>query len=156
MSVNIAHLSELLKGARTLELPFERPLVVLDTNVLLDILLFEDPNVQLIHFALQSGKIAAVGHFDSFYELADVISRPIFNLTESQQNKILQSWVQLHYLYRLELPAESYCKDQDDDKFFNLAKAVGAKFLLSKDKKVLKAKGKAKRFGCLVIKPNDF
>ena len=53
-------------------------------------------------------------------------------------------------------PGDDDPKDPDDDKFFNLAKASGASWLISKDKKVLKARGKAKRFGCALIKPENF
>lgn len=155
MSVDTEHLSQLLTRARIIELPAECPLVILDTNVLLDILLFKDAKVRMIREALQKGQLIAVGHFDSFYEFADVLARPLFKLTADELNKLLHSWIRIHRLYPHELKTESFCRDRDDDKFFNLAKAVGAKFLISKDKKVLKAKGKAKQFGCLVINPEQ-
>ena len=124
-------------------------------NVVLDILLFADKNTESIQKSLASGQLLALGHYDTLYEFADVISRSQFKLTESQIKEKLHAWIKLHWLIKEPLPTEGYCKDHDDDKFFNLAHLCSAQYLISKDKKVLKAKGKAKRFGCIVIKPEN-
>lgn len=142
-----------LEGARFIERPLSVPSCVLDTNVVLDILLFADKNTESIQKSLASGQLLALGHYDTLYEFADVISRSQFKLTESQIKEKLHAWVKLHWIIKEALPTEGYCKDHDDDKFFNLARLCSARYLISKDKKVLKAKGKAKRFGCAVIKP---
>jgi len=144
-----------LKGARFIERPLRATSCVLDTNVVLDILLFADKNTESIQKSLASGQLLALGHYDTLYEFADVISRSQFKLTESQIKEKLHAWIKLHWLIKEPLPTEGYCKDHDDDKFFNLAHLCSAQYLISKDKKVLKAKGKAKRFGCIVIKPEN-
>lgn len=144
-----------LEGARFIERPLNAPSCVLDTNVVLDILLFADKKTEPIRQLLSSGKLLALGHYDTFYEFADVISRSQFKLTDSQIKEKLHAWVNLHWIIKEALPTEVYCKDHDDDKFFNLARLCSARYLISKDKKVLKAKGKAKRFGCAVIKPEN-
>lgn len=156
MSVNEEELLELFKGARELRRPLSVPLCVIDTNVLLDLLYFADSNCGNLKKSLDSRSIQAVGHYDTFYEFADVISREQFQLNDIEKDKLLQSWLNLHAILAEPLEKESFCKDPDDDKFFNLAKASGVSWLISKDKKVLKARGKAKRFGCALIKPENF
>ncbi len=155
MSPQKIDLINYLEGARFIERPLSVPSCVLDTNVVLDILLFADKNAESIQQLLASGQLLALGHYDTLYEFADVISRPQFKLTESQINEKLHAWIKLHWLINEPLPTEGYCKDHDDDKFFNLAHLCSAQYLISKDKKGLKAKGKAKRFGCTVIKPEN-
>ena len=155
MSVNEEELLELFKGARELRRPLSVPLCVIDTNVLLDLLYFADSNCGNLKKSLDSRSIQAVGHYDTFYEFADVISRAQFKLDAKNINELLNEWVSLHTIVTETLPTNHYCKDTDDDKFFNLACITGAKYLFSKDKKVLKAKGKAKRFNCLVLKPEN-
>lgn len=155
MSPRKIDLINYLKGARFIERPLSAPSCVLDTNVVLDILLFADKNTEPIQKSLASGQLLALGHYDTLYEFADVISRSQFKLTESQIKEKLHAWIKLHWLIKEPLPTEGYCKDHDDDKFFNLARLCSARYLISKDKKVLKAKGKAKRFGCIVIKPEN-
>lgn len=156
MSVNEEELHELLKGARELRRPLSVPLCVIDTNVLLDLFYFEDCNCGNLKKSLDSRSIQAVGHYDTFYEFADVISRTQFQLNDIEKKKLLQDWINLHAILDEPLEKESFCKDPDDNKFFNLAKACSASWLISKDKKVLKARGKAKRFGCVLIKPENF
>lgn len=155
MSPQKIDLINYLEGARFIERPLSVPSCVLDTNVVLDILLFADKNAESIQQLLASGQLLALGHYDTLYEFADVISRSQFKLTESQIKEKLHAWIKLHWLINEPLPTEGYCKDHDDDKFFNLARLCSARYLISKDKKVLKAKGKAKRFGCIVTKPEN-
>ncbi len=156
MSVDEKLLSNLLKGASVLRRPLSVPLCVIDTNVALDLLYFSDSNSAVLLKSLQSQATKAVGHYDTFYEFADVISRSQFKLSDEDKSALLMRWLGIHEILDEPLAKEHYCKDTDDDKFFNLAKACGASFLISKDKKVLKAKSKAKRFGCAVIKPENF
>lgn len=156
MSVDENHLRELLKGARLLRRPLSVPACVIDTNVVLDLLYFSDPKSESLEKALQSRSIIAVGHYDTLYEFCDVIARAQFKLSEEEQEELIGRWLSLHEILDEPLHDCAFCKDPDDDKFFNLAQGCSAAFLISKDKKVLKARGKAKRFGCAVIKPENF
>lgn len=156
MLIDTEALKAKLEGARAFERPLSVPVCVLDTNIILDIFYFKDPKVQTLTQAIEEGKIVPVGHFDTFAELADVISRSQFHLTESEQDDLLDHWVRAHLLILDPLEKKSFCKDPDDDKFFNLACLAKAAYLISKDKKVLKARGKLKTCGCSVILPEKF
>ena len=149
-------LQEIFDSARQEALSFDAPVCILDTNIVLDLLLFQDQSVSLLRQYIENGGLQPVGHYETFYELADVITRTQFKLSESEQKEILQKWLEIHLVYPKPLETEPYCKDHDDDKFFNLARAVQASYLFSKDKKVLKARSKAKRFGCVVRNTKDF
>ena len=120
MSPRKIDLINYLKGARFIERPLRAPSCVLDTNVVLDILLFADKNTESIQKSLASGQLLALGHYDTLYEFADVISRSQFKLTESQIKEKLHAWIKLHWLIKEPLPTEGYCKDKRDDKFFSL------------------------------------
>ena len=156
MSVNADLLKQIIQRAPTMgHLDPGANLCIIDTNIALDLLLFHDKKSQFLFDLLKRDELIAVGHFDTFYEFADVICRAQFILDPETINELLNEWVSLHTIVTETLPTNHYCKDTDDDKFFNLACVTGAKYLLSKDKKVLKAKGKAKRFNCLVLKPEN-
>lgn len=156
MLINTEALKSKLEGARVFERPLSVSVCVLDTNIILDLFLFKDAKVQPLALAIHDGKILPVGHFDTFAELADVISRSQFHLTQKEQDEVLDLWVRSHLLIQDPLEKKIFCKDPDDDKFFNLACLAKAAYLISKDKKVLKARGKLKPFGCCVIPPEKF
>ena len=156
MLINTEALKSKLEGARVFERPLSVPVCVLDTNIILDIFYFKDPKLQTLTQAIEEGKIVPIGHFDTFAELADVISRSQSNLTQKEQDEVLDHWVRAHLLISDSLEKKSFCKDPDDDKFFNLACLAKAAYLISKDKKVLKARGKLKTCGCCVILPEKF
>ena len=80
----------------------------------------------------------------------------MFRLTPEEQDALLMRWLKTAEIVTEPLSNTRFCKDTDDDKFFELAVMSGARFLVSKDKKVLKARGKAKKFGIEVMRRDDF
>lgn len=97
-----------------------------------------------------------VGHFDTLLELADVLSRPHFRFDDTDRQRTLERWLRFTTILDDTLSEDSFCRDPDDDKFFALAQAANATYLFSKDKKVLRARTKARRFGCQVLSPWQF
>ncbi len=117
-----------------------KPVVVLDTNILLDILVFDDQRAHPLRSALSEKKIDAVATTKTIEELVDVISRPQFSLSPEQQKEIhiqWQSWSRLFDDASLAI-APWKCKDRDDQVFINLAYSLKPAILISKDKLVLK------------------
>lgn len=147
---------------QTPQIPFEAScshisiFCVLDTNVLMDLWVFKDRKVSPIAKALEDGSIQLIGHAETFCELADVLSRKMFNLSDDEHKNILNLWIKNSQIINAPLPEERFCRDGDDDKFFALARLSQAMYLVSKDKKVLKARGKAKKFGTQVVKVEEF
>ena len=132
------------------------PLIVPDTNVLMDMWVFENPvSMQLLQM-IRSGKIQAARSRETLEELADVLSRLAFSRSEQQQEQILREWLSLS----IDIPDPSpsagvFCKDPDDRKFIALALCSRATILVSRDKAVLKAGRKAKTLGLAILTPED-
>lgn len=114
-------------------------IVVLDTNVLLDVFVFNDFRTIHLKEALINGKLTALATPKTIAELSDVISRPLFALDESAQANILLQWSSLARI----LPDESLqsspwkCRDSDDQVFLDLAYTSKPCTLISKDNEVL-------------------
>lgn len=126
--------------------------VVLDTNVLLDLFVFNDFRTIYLKQVLQDGDIDAVATTKTLEEFADVISRPIFALDSSNQAKILTLWRSLsRVIDDQSLPAAPWqCEDPDDQIFLNLAYAVKPAVLISKDNALLKLATKASKENILI------
>ncbi len=117
-----------------------KPTVILDTNILLDIFVFDDQRAHPLRAALSNQELDALVTEDTLDELMDVISRPQFSLDKQKQAEILlqwQSWSRLVKQSDLQV-APWKCKDRDDQVFINLAFSFKPSTLISKDKLVLK------------------
>ena len=71
MAVDREKLLHLLEGARTFGRTLSGRYCVLDTNIVLDILLFKDSKVQPLLDAIAADNILPIGHLDTFFEFAD-------------------------------------------------------------------------------------
>ncbi len=124
-----------------------KPVVVLDTNILLDILVFDDERAHPLRAALANQELDAVATKNTIEEFADVISRPQFDLDEETQKETIlqwQSWSRV--IDDLDLQVAPWkCKDRDDQVFINLAFTLKPSTLISKDKLVLKIAKRAQK-----------
>ncbi len=137
-------------GART------KPVVVLDTNVLLDLWFWDDPAARPLKAALEAGRFWAVRSDDTVDEFADVLRRSRFALSVATQCDVLQRWHEASVGVTLPEAAPAvFCRDPDDVKFLTLARHVAADLLVTKDKKVLKAGRKLRKLGTAVLTPLD-
>ena len=126
-----------------------KPRLVLDTNVILDLLVFKDPSAEPIRLLLDANQVDAVRSEASILELIDVIQRPAFKLSREEQEMILQAWERSTRLLEngaLE-PAPFTCRDLDDQVFINMAYSLRPSLLLSKDLRVLELRRTAMRYG---------
>ena len=113
--------------------------VVLDTNILLDIFVFNDERAINLKQAIMDGTIPAVASQKTLFEFADVISRPLFRLDEVTQSAILNQWrslAQQHDDSNL-ATAPWKCQDPDDQIFLDLAYQLRPAILISKDNALL-------------------
>lgn len=131
--------------------------IVLDTNVLLDILVFDDERAHPLRAALENAQFKAVATSKTIDEFMDVISRDQFQLTIEQQAEILNQWRAWSSLIDDEslAPAPWKCKDRDDQVFINLAFTLKPSTLISKDKQVLKIAKRAQKEGILITADHD-
>ena len=119
--------------------------VVFDTNVLLDIFVFNDFRAIHLKQALIEKGVDALATPKTIDEFADVMSRPLFSLDRIAQENILRQWRTLARI----LPDESLitapwqCQDPDDQVFINLAFTAKPSILISKDNEILKLSNRA-------------
>ncbi|WP_090130217.1 putative toxin-antitoxin system toxin component, PIN family [Limnohabitans sp. Rim11] len=113
---------------------------VIDTNIVLDLWLFEDPATVPLRAALQSGLIAHLATSSMRDELERVLTYPhiIKRMAKSklQAQDILNRFDEHHLLAEPAVKAPCTCKDPDDQKFIDLAVAHAVP-LLSKDAAIL-------------------
>ena len=148
--------------------PAERlPRVVLDSNVWIDILVFDDPLARPIAHALAERRIEAIIDARCLGELARVLDYPQFERFAVDKHAALaqvEGWALL-----IAPPDDAVspcvdaavrlpqCRDRDDQKFLELAHRAGAHWLVSKDKELLRmAKRIARDFGFSIGLPAAF
>jgi len=135
--------------------------LVLDTNVVLDWLLFEDPAAQLLSAAIQERRVSLVVHAHALEELQRVLQYPRFALDADRRQQIFLQYEQVADLFTATVagdalpPAFPRCRDPDDDPFVALAYLVGADALVSKDRRVLGMRKRLRKFGLAVLTPRQ-
>ena len=119
--------------------------VVLDTNILLDIFVFNDERALHLKKALFDKTTHFLASQKTIEEFADVISRPIFKLDEQTQAAILAQWQSIAKQQDDSnlAPAPWTCQDPDDQIFLDLAYRLKPTILISKDNAVLQIASRA-------------
>ncbi|MBL8382514.1 MAG: putative toxin-antitoxin system toxin component, PIN family [Burkholderiales bacterium] len=119
-------------------------LVVLDTNVWLDLLVFQDATAAPLGAALADGRLGATMDDQARDELERVLAYPLgrFSLDAAGRRRALARAGELSRRFErdagaaapADLPA---CRDRDDQPFLELARDAGAAWLVSKDRDLL-------------------
>jgi putative PIN family toxin of toxin-antitoxin system len=113
--------------------------VVLDTNILLDIFVFNDERALQLKEALFDKTTQFLASQKIIEEFADVISRPLFKLDKQTQTAILTQWQSIAEQQDDSNLASApwQCQDPDDQIFLDLAYQLRPTILISKDNAVL-------------------
>ncbi|KHK51673.1 membrane protein [Ralstonia sp. A12] len=141
------------------------PRVVLDSNIWVDILIFDDAVARPIRAALEAGRLDAIISPACREELRRVLDYPQFAhyAVDAQAalawvDRVTRSVADPEDAARAQ--GETFvprCKDRDDQKFLVLADAANAAYLVSKDRAVLKLKRRmAKYCDVAVLLPKEF
>jgi putative PIN family toxin of toxin-antitoxin system len=131
------------------------PRAVIDTNVLLDFWVFDDPAARPLRAALEDGRVNALRSGDSVDELTQVILREKFDLATEARFGVLREWDRLATPVDRVFPAPIACSDPHDQKFLDLAYTARADWLVTKDKALLKLARRARRDGLLIVAPGS-
>ncbi len=111
--------------------------LILDTNIVLDLLVFQDPRAGWIRDGITQGQFELIYSSEMLLELTDVIARPQFAQSAYDQSTLLSSWTQMA-IHKPTPPRCPYrCDDPDDQAFIDLAYHYRPSQLLSKDRKIL-------------------
>ncbi len=137
--------------------------LVLDTNVWLDWLVFDDPAVAPVKAAVAEGR--AAGFIDEAVqaELVRVLAYPFGTRTLGAQAQAAAIAECLRVArkdergtWKDDLTALPKCSDPDDQKFLELALACGAEFLLTRDDALLELKrNKVRPLPYRIIRPGE-
>ena len=134
------------------------PIVVLDTNVVLDWLVFQDPACALLSERIEARSLRWIASPAMRVELAHVLTRDHqFDAWRPNESELWARWE------RLCMPMEQRalsggalrlrCTDPDDQIFIDLATSHGARWLLSRDRAVLKLARRAAELGLRILTP---
>ena len=131
------------------------PPVVLDTNILLDLWLYQDPATPDLQTALQHRLVNWVATPPMREEFHRVLTYPHITIRRSKQNTEVQ-WMLAQFdayasMQAIAPRAPYVCKDPDDQKFIDLAVVHKAQ-LISKDKQVLRLTNRLARLSVRVTK----
>src|SRR5262249_36090021 len=133
--------------------------LVLDTNVVLDWLVFDDPALNPFRDALRDGRVTILTHAQALDELHHVLSYPKLALHPTRQAHVLERYRAHAVSLRPDLPngeptlpgALAQCRDPDDLHFLALAYRGQADMLVSRDKAVLALKRRASTVGLEIV-----
>jgi putative PIN family toxin of toxin-antitoxin system len=128
--------------------------IVLDTNVVLDWLWFDDPRVARLAAALQSGRLHWLATAPMRRELECVLARlPQDPAAHSKEHALTSFDAQSTLVGVSPVFERLRCSDGDDQKFIDLAVASGAIWLISRDRAVLRLARRASAFGLAIVTP---
>lgn len=134
------------------------PLIVLDTNVVLDWLLFADPGVQALAAAIEQGRLRWIATAAMRGEFNHVLDRGLATTHGADPARFDLTWAR----FCIEHPTAPLaagplrCTDSDDQKFIDLALAAEARWLVSRDRALLKLRPKAATRGVAIVTPGQW
>jgi putative PIN family toxin of toxin-antitoxin system len=137
------------------------PTLILDTNVVLDWLVFNHPS--LINFTnyVNANLLNVLTHDAALGELRRVLNYPILKLDSARQTEVYSLYKTLSR--EAAIPAEfstenllspeqfPKCRDPDDQLFLALAFHAKADALVTRDRAVLGMRKKARKFGVTIL-----
>jgi len=133
------------------------PLLVLDTNVCLDLFVFADPHVAALDSALRTGEVVAVTREDCRAEWLRVLRSAPFRFDEAacaryeaafDERIACRPYSERVTRDAIRLPR---CADPDDQKFLELALQACATALITRDKALLALAKRTQRDGLFAI-----
>jgi predicted nucleic acid-binding protein len=141
-------------------LPPQRPAIVIDTQVVMDWLVFRDARVQALTAAVTSGTLRWLVAPAMRDEIRHVLGRGVA-ASYAPDLAFIEAQFDAHALAvpagePQPLAGRLVCRDADDQKFIDLALSAGARWLISRDKALLALAKRAKPRGLLILKPENW
>jgi predicted nucleic acid-binding protein len=119
---------------------FVPPAVVLDTNTVMALWFFEDPALAPLAAKIDAGALRLVSRADALEELRRVLGYRQFACPEPRQQTLWQAYRdRVDCLSAATGAAElPRCRDADDQKFLEIADQGAVRWLLTRDKALLR------------------
>jgi putative PIN family toxin of toxin-antitoxin system len=128
---------------------------VLDTNVVLDWVAFNDARVQPIADAIERGALRAATSADCLHELRRALGYVQVKLDSRAQALAFERYVAHAVVFDIRETAEAtqlpLCEDPDDQKFLELAWHARATHLVTRDKALLKLARRLAELDCFAV-----
>lgn len=136
------------------------PKLVLDTNAVLDWLVFDNPSSVAVTSAIASGDVRWVVNEAVRDELAHVLGRGVVERWAPDLLQLWRTW-EFHSTSTVlpsphATPHRPRCTDTDDQKFVDLALDAGARWLITRDRALLKLARRARMLNLLIVTPERF
>lgn len=134
-----------------------RAAIVIDTQVVMDWLVFRDARVQALTAAVTSGRLRWLVAPAMRDEIRHVLGRGVA-ASYAPDLAFIEAQFDAHALAVDPVPPQPLagrlvCRDPDDQKFIDLALAAGARWLISRDKAVLALAKRARLRGLVIVTP---
>lgn len=131
------------------------PRVVIDTQTVMDWLIFRDARVGALVQAVEAGRICWIGLPAMLEELRHVLGRGVAAAYAPDLLHIEAAFAMHCRMQEHEPPpaVRLTCRDPDDQMFIDLAIAAPARWLISRDRAVLALAKRARPFGLEILKP---
>jgi putative PIN family toxin of toxin-antitoxin system len=134
--------------------------VVLDTNVVLDWLVFNDVSCKVLAGQLDARRLRWHATDAMRAELCSVLPRPALLAWTPDDEHVLSVFDRLAGLRPVAptqpLSSRLRCRDSDDQKFIDLAIASGVRWLFSRDRALLDLAKPALEHGVEILTPADW
>lgn len=142
-------------GASRAQFSTTAAMAVIDTQVIMDWLVFKEPSVSALAAAVVSGRLRWIGTPAMLAELQHVLGRgvaadraPDLPMIEQQFERHCQMQPIPPRFGRL------VCRDPDDQMFIDLAMACQARWLISRDRAVLALARRARALQLAIVTPS--
>lgn len=133
------------------------PALVLDTNAVLDWLLFRDLAADAFGAAISEHRVVWLASRAMRREFDDVLGRARLTEWQTDAEHCLRLWDAHARMTDSEPPASSLrCRDPDDQVFVDLALQHGCRWLITRDRAVLDLRSSARALGLTIVTPSAF
>ena len=124
----------------------------------MDWLVFRDPSTVPLVSALADGSLRWLTTEAMRDELEHVLDRGVASSWNPDRSAIAQAFERLSQRVEPRVPAGPplQCSDPDDQMFIDLALAIDAQWLFTRDSALLRLARKAREQGVIVLKPVDW
>ena len=133
-----------------------QPGVVIDTNAVLDWLLFNDPGVESLAAAVQQGRVRWLTCGRMHEEFERTLSYPALARWLPDRDRLLAAhgrWATQQAEPPRCMLAGLQCSDPDDQVFVDLAIATGARWLVTHDRALLRLARRARLRSLSIVDP---
>jgi predicted nucleic acid-binding protein len=133
--------------------PADPASAVLDTNVVLDWLLFRDPRVTALAAEVEAGRLRWLTTPRMRSEFDAVLARGHLDRWAPDRERLLTAFDRFSLVDAEAPPCRLVCTDGDDQGFIDLAVHRRCRWLVTHDRALLKLASRARAYGVQVLPP---